>query len=74
MEIAVIEIKEKNIKAIKRYLRKWRVRRNGGATPLEIAQGCKLSTPTVQATLDWLFRDGEVIKTTKCNCRDIFYL
>lgn len=74
MEIVITEIKEKNIKAIKRYLRKWRVRRNGGATVLDIIFECKLSATIVEPTLDWMFRDGKVAKVQEMNGLEVRYV
>lgn len=74
MEITITEIKEKDIKAIKRYLRRWRVRRNGGATVLEIALKRKLSTTVVKSTLDWMFRDGEVMRVQKMDDLEMRYI
>lgn len=74
MEIAIIEIKEKNIKAIQRYLRKWRVRRNEGATVLEVATKCKISVATAKETLEWMFQDGQVWRTRSFDSLEVRYL
>jgi hypothetical protein len=74
MEITIIEIKEKNIKAIQRYLRKWRVRRNGGATVTEVAIKCKMSVATAKETLEWMFRDGKVWRTRSFDSLEVQYV
>lgn len=74
MEIAIVKIEERNIKAIKRYLRKWRVRRNDGATLLSIAVDCKMSGKVAKETLEWMFRHGEVCKVNKFECLEIRYV
>ena len=73
MEIAIIEIKEKNIKTIQRYLRKREIRKNGGATLGEIAFNCKLTSTIAKATLDWMFRGGKVMRVRHDGFCDIHY-
>lgn len=62
MKIAIINIEEKNKKAIRRYLRKWRIRKSG-ATLVEIACALELDYYTAKATLDWMLQEGNLVIT-----------
>ena len=60
MEIKIIEIKEKNIQKIRKYLRKWKNRKNG-ATLMDVMCALGLGYETTKETLDWMFRQGDLM-------------
>lgn len=62
MEIRIIEIKEKNIKKIRKYLRKWKIRKHG-ATLMDIVCALNLGYNTTKETLEWMFRQGDLMIT-----------
>lgn len=62
MEIKIINIKEENIKKIRKYLRSWKKRKNG-ATLMDVVCALNLGYETTKETLDWMFRGGDVIIT-----------
>lgn len=62
MEIKVIEIKAENIKKIRKYLRKWNVRKHG-ATLMDIVCALNLGYNTTKETLEWMFKEGDLMIT-----------
>ena len=60
MEIKLVKIEQANIKKIRKTLRKWKYRKSG-ATVFDVICETDLSYFVVTETLNWMFKDGDVM-------------
>lgn len=73
MEIKLVKIEQRDIKAIRKVLRKWKFRKRG-ATVSDVMYETGMPYFVVEETLDWMFKEGSVMVVHRYNDNELRYV